>query len=305
MLIDLRCPKCGKIIQFDDSQATMFCPYCGCKVARPAQPNVQSQPVQVAGYTTYQNPQAQVNVAPINTSQPVRKSKSPLSIVAFILSLTILLTWLGVVLGMIDAFLTDRKKYKNHILSYWAMGIGAFLVVVIAFNNIGGSKNPNRSTTKDKVTADYTDPTFKDGTLNLEAIESMKTVSSGEKYIIYDSDFNDSIVEARWWDYDSTMDDPGIYNKDTETLAFSIKVNENAEDDIYYAYYYSRNKEFDKDDLSKPIYKSTIHLEEYGDGSAYYNIDCSKKTQKGYYLVIVASDSSLNKPYLIAYAEVK
>ena len=139
----------------------------------------------------------------------------------------------------------------------------------------------------------------------LERIERKDEVESGKKYAIYDEDFNDYIVEARWWDYDSTMDKPGNYNTDTETLAFSIEVNEDAENDIYYAYYYSKDKEFDKDDLSKPIFSKTIPPEEYGDGRAFYNVDCSKKIQKGYYVVIIASDESLKHPYIVAYADVK
>ena len=139
----------------------------------------------------------------------------------------------------------------------------------------------------------------------LERIEKKDKVESGKKYAIYDEDFNDYVVEARWWDYDSTMDKPGMYNTDTETLAFSIEVNEDAEADIYYAYYYSKDKEFDKDDLSKPIYSKTISPEEYGDGRAFYNVDCSKKIQKGYYVVIVAADDSFKKPYVVAYADVK
>ena len=145
---------------------------------------------------------------------------------------------------------------------------------------------------------------FAGGTI-IERIEKKDKVESGKKYAIYDEDFNDYIVEARWWDYDSTMDKPGMYNTDTETLAFSIEVNEDAEDDIYYAYYYSKDKEFDKDDLSKPIFSKTISPEEYGDGRAFYNVDCSKKIQKGYYVVVVASDESLKKPYVVAYADVK
>lgn len=139
----------------------------------------------------------------------------------------------------------------------------------------------------------------------LDRIEKMDKVDSGKKYTIYDEDFNDYIEEARWWDYDGTMDKEGTYNTDTDTLAFSIEVNEDAEDEVYYAYYYSKDKEFDKDELSKPIFEDTIAPEEYGDGTAFYNVDCSKKITKGYYVVIVAADDSFKKPYVVAYAEVK
>lgn len=306
MLIDLRCPRCEEMIQYDDSQTTMFCPYCGCKINGTYQTSTQTQSARATNYQAHQNP---INAVPTNTSKTVTRAKSRLSIVAFVFSLTMLLTWLGVLLGIIDAFLSDRKRTKNHALSYAAMSIGATYILFFVFLFAGtGNKNSNHNTTnssRGKTTVEYTG-SFLDGkTLNLDAIESMKPVSSGTKYTIYDSGFNDYIVEAKWWDYDGTMSDPGIYNTETKTLAFSIEVNDDAEGDIYYAYYYSKNKRFGSEDLSNPIYKDTISALEYGDGNAFYNADCSKKIKKGYYLVVVASDSKLNKPYIVAYAEVK
>ena len=139
----------------------------------------------------------------------------------------------------------------------------------------------------------------------LQRIEKKDAVKEGKKYTIYDEDFNDYIEEAKWWDYDNTMDKPGVYSTDAETLAFSIEVNEDADEEIYYAYYYSKDKEFDKDELSKPVYSDDIVPVEYFNGKIYYNIDCSKSIKKGYYVVIVASDDSLKKPYAVAYCEVK
>ena len=139
----------------------------------------------------------------------------------------------------------------------------------------------------------------------LQHIEKKDAVKEGKKYTIYDEDFNDYIEEAKWWDYDDTMDKPGVYSTDTETLAFSIQVNEDADEEIYYAYYYSKDKEFDKDELSKPVYSDDIVPVEYYNGNIYYNIDNSKSIKKGYYVVIVASDESLKKPYAVAYCEVK
>ena len=139
----------------------------------------------------------------------------------------------------------------------------------------------------------------------LQRIEKKDAVKEGKKYTIYDEDFNDYIEEAKWWDYDDTMDKTGVYSTDTETLAFSIQVNEDADEEIYYAYYYSKDKEFDKDELSKPVYSDDIVPVEYYNGNIYYNIDNSKSIKKGYYVVIVASDESLKKPYAVAYCEVK
>ena len=126
----------------------------------------------------------------------------------------------------------------------------------------------------------------------LQRIEKKDAVKEGKKYTIYDEDFNDYIEEARWWDYEDYMDKPGVYSTDAETLAFSIEVNDDADEEIYYAYYYSKDKEFDKDELSKPIFSDDIVPVEYYNG-------------KGYYVVIVASDDSLKKPYAVAYCEVK
>lgn len=139
----------------------------------------------------------------------------------------------------------------------------------------------------------------------LERIEKRDAVESGKKYTIYDEDFNDYVIEARWWDYANTMDKPGSYSTETEKLAFSIQVNKDAEDEIYYAYYYSKDKEFDAEDLEKPVFSDSVVPCEYSDGKIFYNIDNSKKVQKGYYVVIVASDKNFSKPYIVAYAEVK
>ena len=139
----------------------------------------------------------------------------------------------------------------------------------------------------------------------LQRIEKKDAVEEGKKYTIYDEDFNDYIEEAKWWDYGDYMDKPGVYSTDAETLAFSIEVNEDADEEIYYAYYYSKDKEFDKDDLSKPVFSDDIVPVEYYNGKIYYNIDCSKSVKKGYYVVIVASDNSLKRPYAVAYCEVK
>ena len=139
----------------------------------------------------------------------------------------------------------------------------------------------------------------------LQRIEKKDAVEEGKKFTIYDEEFNDYIEEAKWWDYEDYMDKPGVYSTDAETLAFSIEVNDDADEEIYYAYYYSKDKEFDKDDLSKPVFSDDIVPVEYYNGKIYYNIDCSKSIKKGYYVVIVASDNSLKKPYVVAYCEVK
>ena len=141
--------------------------------------------------------------------------------------------------------------------------------------------------------------------VSLDEIKSMKVVLSGENYRIYNGTFCDNVIEARWWDYESTMSSPGVYKITTKTLSFSIEVKPETEAPVYYAYYYSEDGEFDLEDMAEPIYSNEIEPEKYNDGKAYYNIDCGKGIKKGYFAVVVAKDSTLNEPYALAYAEVK
>ncbi len=141
--------------------------------------------------------------------------------------------------------------------------------------------------------------------VNLDVIKSMKTVLTGENYRIYNGEFCDSILNARWWDYEDTMSKPGVYNETTKTLAFSIQVKPETEAAVYYAYYYSKDDDFDLEDMTEPIFSAEITPEKYNDGSAYYNVDCGKEIKKGYYAVVIAKDSSIAEPYALAFAEVK
>ena len=141
--------------------------------------------------------------------------------------------------------------------------------------------------------------------VNLDVIKSMKTVLTGENYRIYNGEFCDSIVNARWWDYEDTMSKPGVYTETTRTLAFSIQVKPETEAAVYYAYYYSKDDDFDLEDMKEPIFSAEITPEKYNDGSAYYNVDCGKEIKKGYYAVVIAKDSSISEPYALAFAEVK
>ncbi len=141
--------------------------------------------------------------------------------------------------------------------------------------------------------------------LDIASIEAMRAVRTGDNYAVYDQDFNDRIITARWWDYDGTMDKPGIYSSETKTLAFSIQVDEYANDYIYYAYYYCTDKDFSKHKFNTPLFSNTIPVVEYGNGTAYYDIDYSATFHNGYYVLVVAADSSLTEPYILAYAEIK
>lgn len=179
-----------------------------------------------------------------------------------------------------------KKKHTGLIIGLICAGVSVILIAVIAvvaFNLIVRSGK---------------------GSTVLERIEVLDEVSSGKRYTIYNKDFNKKIKSARWWDYDGTMKNQGVYNADTETLAFSIKVDDKTSEKLYFAFYYSEDSNFNKEDLGKPVYSDTIAPSYYEDGTAYYNIECSKSLKPGYYCVIVSKDKSFRKPYAVAYAEI-
>jgi hypothetical protein len=104
------------------------------------------------------------------------------------------------------------------------------------------------------------------------------------------------------------MDKPGVYSaKGTKVLAFSIEVDKAAKgNEVYYAFYYSEDKEFDKSDLKEPIYEAITTPTKYDNGVYFYDIEYeAKKMQKGYYVVVMAADEKCKEPYAIAYAQVK
>ena len=151
---------------------------------------------------------------------------------------------------------------------------------------------------------------FSFGGTIIDRIEKLEVVDNDKKqgYTCYNEDFNDYIEEARWWDYDSTMDKPGVYSaKGTKVLAFSIEVDKAAKgNEVYYAFYYSDDKEFDKSDLKEPIYEAITTPTKYDNGVYFYDIEYeAKKMQKGYYVVVMAADEKCKEPYAIAYAQVK
>ena len=138
----------------------------------------------------------------------------------------------------------------------------------------------------------------------LDRIETMEEVSSGKNYTVYDKAFEKKIESAKWWDYDGTMKSQGVYFLNTKTLAFSIKVDEKVNEKLYFAFYYSEDNDFDKEELKDPVYGITTGPSYYKDGNAFYNIECEKSIKPGYYCVIVSKDKSFKRPYVVAYAKV-
>ncbi len=187
------------------------------------------------------------------------------------------------------------------------------LIMILGISTACGKKNSNDKSDSQSSKTPVESNAVQNGEdtydnpfqVSLDEIKSMKVVLSGENYRIYDGTFCDNVIEARWWDYESTMSSPGVYKITTKTLSFSIEVKPETEATVYYAYYYSEDGEFDLEDMAEPIYSNEIEPEKYNDGKAYYNIDCGKEVKKGYFAVVIAKDSTLNEPYALAFAEVK
>ena len=138
----------------------------------------------------------------------------------------------------------------------------------------------------------------------LDRIETMEEISSGKNYTIYDRSFDKKIESVKWWDYDGTMKSQGVYYMNTKTLAFSIQVEENTSEKLYYAFYYSKDDNFTKNDLKEAEYSDYISPSYYKDGNTYYNIECDKSLKPGHYCVIVSKDKNFKKPYAVAYAKI-
>ena len=138
----------------------------------------------------------------------------------------------------------------------------------------------------------------------LDRIETMEEISSGKNYTIYDRSFEKKIESVKWWDYDGTMKSQGVYYMNTKTLAFSIQVEENTSEKLYYAFYYSKDDNFTKNDLKEAEHSDYISPSYYKDGNTYYNIECDKSLKPGHYCVIVSKDKNFKKPYAVAYAKI-
>lgn len=332
MLINMKCPNCGATMQFDDTQSSMDCPYCGGKVANIAeqvnitqnvnvsgtvvhvqdrsndpnlfisyntnnpsvgmvsrivstgvkgtyvngqtlsyhlaqgphtivlkigkknynrdivippdnqpvriyasfngraqisidQPNVSATPVGTTGASTSINQNTQVQpAAPKAPGLP----KSPLSIVAFILSLTYYLSWAGAGLGAVEIFVLDKKKEKNHIFSFIAMGIGTLLTLSLLFS-LGGCSNKSdttATTTTEITTVATTEATTTTTAATVDTTEEETTKATAEETTTtVESKKDNGKVDPKLKEfldsYESYMD---------QYIEFMLKMNKNPND---------------------------------------------------------------------------
>ncbi|MCR4689148.1 MAG: hypothetical protein K5745_06280, partial [Saccharofermentans sp.] len=118
-----------------------------------------------------------------------------------------------------------------------------------------------------------------------------------ETFEFQDSSFEAKVISANWWDYDSTVPEPGVFCSDTETIAFSIQVDPSETEEITYYYYYSEDGDMSEEDMATPAYTATIAPTVYS-SATYYDIDYTPSQMvPGYYLLVV-TDASGDTPYL-------
>ena len=143
------------VIPQDNSPVRIYASFNGRAQISIDQPNVSSvqQPIQVQQTPVAQRP-IQTQTSNVQTAIPqvqtqarsIGKPKAPLSILAFILSLTFYLSWAGAALGTVEVFVLDKNKEKNHIFSYIAMGIGTFFTLCLLFGLTGSGKTNTETT---------------------------------------------------------------------------------------------------------------------------------------------------------------
>lgn len=161
------------------------------------------------------------------------KPKSPLSIVAFILSLTYYLSWAGAGLGAVEVFVLDKKKDKNQIFSYLAMGIGTILTISLIFGSCSPKKETTDITTAPvaEITTTTTEATTKEtaattttaattaATTEADTEESEEETTEAETS--KDSNAVDPDLKAYLDSYEAYMD---------EYIDFMVKMNDNPND---------------------------------------------------------------------------
>ena len=143
------------VIPADNAPVRIYASFNGRAQISIDQPNVTVSPVNVSTGRSAPITQS-VSVPQTNVPQTAGRPKSPLSIVAFVLSLTVYLSFIGAVLGAVETFVLDKEKQKNHVFSYIAMGLGVLLTFYLFSHGIGGASKKS-----DVITA----PTVADTTI--------------------------------------------------------------------------------------------------------------------------------------------
>lgn len=131
MKLKVKCPSCNKENEVDDTKSICFCVHCGSVIELTK--NNHEESIQEKN-NLYERPASNSYVV----EKPRRVKPSPLSITAFVFSLTVYFSVVGVILGVI-ALTTSKNKPK--IFAILAISIGGFItlitIIVIVFNVLG------------------------------------------------------------------------------------------------------------------------------------------------------------------------
>ena len=210
------------VIPPDNQPVRIYASFNGRAQISIDQPNVTVNQVNASNGV----PTAQTQVLAQPSPKEPGKPKAPLSILAFVLSLTFYLSWAGAGLGAVEIFVLDKKKEKNHIFSYLAIGIGAFMTIALIFGSCGNRSNNSEATiaptaevtTTITATTEETKETTTETTAETTTEENADTTSADASK---DSNVVDPKLKEFMDSYESYMD---------EYIAFMKKMNDNPDD---------------------------------------------------------------------------
>ncbi len=214
------------VIPPDNQPVRIYASFNGRAQISVDQPNITSTPGGVAAGGAGQV--AVNNVAPKAPGKP----KSPLSILAFVLSLTYYLSWAGAALGAVETFVLDKPKEKNHIMSFWAMGIGAFLTICLIVGLAGGGSkkaDTTPSTTVAPVAVTETSETVATTTTTATTTEATTEATEGDDEGDEDTESDGVTPELKAFldSYEAYMDEyiefMTLYKDDPSNLEYVAK----------------------------------------------------------------------------------
>ncbi len=187
------------------------------------------------GYQTQGSPYANqgMNPYPQNTNNytrvPDKPKNSTLGIVALILSCTIILSFFGLIIAIVDIIIKDGKKKT---LSYVAAGIGGFfLLIIIVGAALGGddsSKKEEIKITAENEVEDQTNSEKIEGNDKTEVKTNEKSGSTKIEYEITDTGFEyykNSIGDIEYYGF-VEITNTGKGNLYLDNCVFDIEDNE-------------------------------------------------------------------------------
>ncbi len=246
------------VIPPDNQPVRIYAAFNGRGQITVDQPNVSPSPANVTGGE---------QPTPVQPNPPKTpgKPKSPLSILAFVLSLTFYLSWAGAGLGAVETFVLDKEKAKNHIFSFLAMGLGALLTISLIANLAGGGSRSKTTETTAITTVATT-------------VASEETQPSTIVTTVATQSPTDVVVQTEEADEDSSDDsddinDSGEVNPELkkfldsyeafmdEYIEFLVKYNESPDDitliteyatmQLKYAEFARATEEYDVEEMSE------------------------------------------------------